>query len=51
MITSVEGSPIRSEAQLAALLAALTPGMQLYLAYTRSGTAHTASVTLGSSLS
>ena len=33
-----------------ALLAALKPGMQVGLAYTRSGVAHTASATLGSSL-
>jgi putative serine protease PepD len=51
VITEVEGCPIRSEAQLAALLAALTPGMQLYLTYTRSGRAHTATVTLAGSWS
>jgi putative serine protease PepD len=51
VITEVEGCPIRSEAQLAALLAALTPGMQLYLTYTRSGRAHTATVTLAASWS
>ena len=47
----VDGSPIQSQAQLAALLAALKPGMQVYLTYTRSGTAHTANVTLGISWS
>jgi S1-C subfamily serine protease len=51
VITSVDGSQVRTEAQLAALLAALKPGMQVYLAYTRSGTAHSTSVTLGSSWS
>jgi putative serine protease PepD len=51
VITEVEGCPIRSEAQLAALLAALTPGMQLYLTYTRAGRAHTATVTLAASWS
>jgi putative serine protease PepD len=51
VITEVEGCPIRSEAQLAALLAALAPGMQLYLTYTRSGRAHTATVTLAASWS
>ena len=47
VITSVDGSQIQGEAQLAALLAALKPGMQVYLAYTRSGVTHSASVTLG----
>jgi len=47
VITSVDGSEIQSEAQLAALLAALQPGMQVYLAYTRSGVTRTANVTLG----
>jgi putative serine protease PepD len=51
VITEVEGCPIRSDAQLAALLAALTPGMQLYLTYTRSGRAHTATATLAASWS
>ena len=51
VITEVEGCPIRSEGQLAALLAALTPGMQLYLTYTRSGRTHTATVTLAASWS
>ena len=51
VITEVEGCPIRSEAQLAALLAALAPGMQLYLTYTRSGAARTATVTLAGSWS
>jgi putative serine protease PepD len=51
VITAVEGCPIRSDAQLAALLAALTPGMQLYLTYTRSGRRHTATVTLAGSWS
>jgi S1-C subfamily serine protease len=51
VITLVDGCPIQSEAQLAALLAALTPGMQLYLTYTRSGRAHTATVTLAASWS
>jgi S1-C subfamily serine protease len=49
VITLADGSPIQSEAQLAALLAALEPGMQLYLFYTRSGGMHAANVTLGSS--
>jgi len=48
VITSVDGSQIQSEAQLAALLAALNPGMQVYLTYTRSGFARIATVTLGS---
>jgi putative serine protease PepD len=51
VITEVEGCPVRSEAQLAALLAALTPGMQLSLTYTRSGRAHTATVTLAATWS
>jgi len=51
VITSVDGSEIQTEAQLAALLAGLTPGMQVYLAYTRSGVTHTATVTLGTSWS
>ena len=51
VITEVEGCPIRTEAQLAALLAALTPGMQLYLTYTQSGRARTATVTLAASWS
>jgi putative serine protease PepD len=51
VITEVEGCPIRTEAQLAALLAALTPGMQLSLTYTQSGRAHTATVTLAASWS
>jgi putative serine protease PepD len=50
VITSVDGSEIQTQAQLAALLAALKPGMQVGLSYTRSGVAHTASATLGSSL-
>ena len=37
--------------QLAALPAALEPGMQVYLSYTRSGATHAANVTLGSSWS
>jgi len=49
VITEVEGCPIRSNAQLAALLAALAPGMQLYLTYNRSGRSHTATVTLADS--
>jgi putative serine protease PepD len=49
VITEVEGVPIRSEAQLAALLAALAPGMQLSVTYTRSGRTHTATVTLAGS--
>ena len=49
VITSVDGSAIEGEAQLAALLAALKPGMQVYLAYTRSGVTHSATVTLGAS--
>jgi putative serine protease PepD len=51
VITLVDGSPIQSEAQLAALLAALEPGLQVYLTYTRSGTTYAANVTLGSSWS
>jgi putative serine protease PepD len=51
VITSVDGSEIQSEAQLAALLAALKPGMQVYLSYTRSGVTQTANVTLGVSWS
>ena len=51
VITSVDGSEIQSEAQLAALLDALKPGMQVDLAYTRSGVTHTATVTLGTSWS
>ena len=51
VITEVEGCPIRTEAQLAALLAALAPGMQLYLTYTRSGRAHTTTATLAASWS
>ena len=51
VITSVDGSAIEGEAQLAALLAALKPGMQVYLGYTRSGVTRSASVTLGASLS
>jgi S1-C subfamily serine protease len=51
VITSVDGSQIQGEAQLAALLAALKPGMQVYLAYTRSGVTHSASVTLGAAWS
>ena len=51
VITEVEGCPIRTEAQLTALLAALTPGMQLYLTYTQSGRARTATVTLAASWS
>lgn len=49
VITSVDGSEIEGEAQLTALLAALKPGLRVYLAYTRSGVTHTASVTLGAS--
>lgn len=49
VITEVEGCPITSEAQLAALLAALAPGMQLALTYTRSGRTHTATATLADS--
>jgi putative serine protease PepD len=49
VITEVEGCPIRDEAQLAALLAALAPGMQLSLTYTRSGRTHTATATLAGS--
>jgi putative serine protease PepD len=49
VITSVDGSQIQSEVQLAALLAALKPGMQAYLTWTRAGSAHTTNVTLGSS--
>jgi S1-C subfamily serine protease len=51
VITSVDGSRIQGEAQLAALLATLKPGMQVYLTYTRSGTTYTANVTLGNSWS
>jgi putative serine protease PepD len=51
VITEVEGCPIRTEAQLAALLAALTPGMQLYVTYTQSGRTRTATVTLAASWS
>jgi putative serine protease PepD len=51
VITEVEGCPIRSEAQLAALLAALRPGMQLSVTYTRSGRTHTATVTLAAAWS
>jgi S1-C subfamily serine protease len=50
VITAVDGSQIQTQAQLAALLAALKPGMQVDLAYARSGVTHTASATLGSSL-
>lgn len=49
VITAVEGCPIRADAQLAALLGALAPGMQLYLTYTRSGRTHTATATLAAS--
>jgi putative serine protease PepD len=51
VITSVDGTVIRREGQLTALLAALDPGMQVYLTYSRAGTAYTATVTLGSSSS
>jgi S1-C subfamily serine protease len=51
VITSVDGSETRSEAQLAALLASLQPGMQVNVTYTQSGFARTAKVTLGSSWS
>ena len=37
--------------QLAALLAALRPGMQLSVTYTRSGRTHTATVTLAAAWS
>ena len=51
VITLVDGCPIQREAQLAALLAALEPGMQVYLSYTRSGATHAANATLVSSWS
>jgi putative serine protease PepD len=49
VITSVDGSEIQTAAQLTALLAALKPGMQIGLGYTRSGVTRTATVTLGAS--
>jgi S1-C subfamily serine protease len=49
VITAVEGCPIGSDKQLAALLAALAPGMQLSVTYIRSGHSHTATVTLADS--
>jgi len=51
VITSIDGSETQTEAQLAALLAGLEPGMQVAVTYTRSGFARTANVTLGSSWS
>jgi putative serine protease PepD len=51
VITSVDGSEIQGESQLAALLAALKPGMQIYLGYSRSGVTRAATVTVGASSS
>ena len=51
VITSVDGTETETEPQLAALLAALKPGMQVDVTYTRSGFAKVAKVTLGSSWS
>ena len=49
VITAVEGCPIGSDSQLAALLGALAPGLQLNLTYSRSGRTHTATATLAAS--
>ena len=47
VITLVEGCPIQTEAQLAELVAALSPGLPLAVTYTQSGRPRTATVTLG----